>query len=406
VQNRIFHFPWPDHHPPPFALLPHVLASMRDWLWESSGTGAGHTRKRRRGADGAEHVVVVHCKAGKGRSGTAACSYLIAEEGWTREDALRRFTARRMRPGWGDGISIPSQLRWLAYVERWAARPARVYVERRVEVLEVRIWGLRDGVRVNVDGFVREGKTIRTWHTFAADERTVVRGAIKTTGLADAAVELFGELNGSRSASRNSSRSNLAKPNRSNGSGDAGSGSPHDTGKSTPVEKSAVPLADPTESTDHLATGEPLGADAIFRPKTPIILETNDICIDLERRTKGAYTWAVPTSVAHVWFNSFFEGDAHSGADAADEGVFEIAWDAMDGLKGSSRKGTRACDRLAVAWRARDRTAVVPEPRAGEPVRQMAPADWRGAVAGDGDEDDEEDEGTQAFGVESPAATD
>ena len=122
------------------------------------------------------------------------------------------------------------------------------------------------------------------------------------------------------------------------------------------------------------------------------------------RGPQGAYTWAVPTSAAHVWFNAFFEDSgAERGGAAADAGVFEVAWDAMDGLKGSSRKGTRACDRVAVAWRAAGRAALLRGPEEGDPVRQSAPADWRGAEE---PASDDEEEGTQAFGVESPAATD
>lgn len=60
VHNRIWHFPWPDHHPPPFALVPKIMASMRNWLHEEPG---GYREKGGR-------VIVVHCKAGKGRSGT------------------------------------------------------------------------------------------------------------------------------------------------------------------------------------------------------------------------------------------------------------------------------------------------------------------------------------------------
>ena len=96
VYNRIYHYPFPDHHPPPFALMPNIMASMRNWLKAKEG-----------------RVAVVHCKAGKGRSGTASCSYLISEEGWEVEKALKRFTERRMRPGMGKGVSIPSQLRWI-----------------------------------------------------------------------------------------------------------------------------------------------------------------------------------------------------------------------------------------------------------------------------------------------------
>src|SRR5262249_38181866 len=99
-----------------------------------------------------------------------------------------------------------------------------------------------------------------------------------------------------------------------------------------------------------------IGADAIFRPKKPIIVDTNDVCVGVERRTKGAYTWALTTWVVHVWFNCFFEGHGpEKNGEADDSGVFEIQWDAMDGLKGSIRKGTKAFDNMAVVWRAIER---------------------------------------------------
>ena len=47
VFGRIFHAPFPDHHPPPFALVPAVLASMRNHL---KGEGRENA------------VAVIHCK--------------------------------------------------------------------------------------------------------------------------------------------------------------------------------------------------------------------------------------------------------------------------------------------------------------------------------------------------------
>jgi protein-tyrosine phosphatase len=105
VYGRIRHYPWPDHHPPPFRLVGLIVAGMRNWLLEGEEKG--------KEGKGNGRVVVVHCKAGKGRSGTMACSYLISECGWKPEEALARFTERRMRPGFGQGVSIPSQLRWV-----------------------------------------------------------------------------------------------------------------------------------------------------------------------------------------------------------------------------------------------------------------------------------------------------
>jgi protein-tyrosine phosphatase len=53
------------------------------------------------------------------------------------------------------------------------------------------------------------------------------------------------------------------------------------------------------------------------------------------------------TSLAHVWFNAYFEG----GYTGADSDVFEIDWEAMDGIKGSAMKGIKALDKLKVVWR-------------------------------------------------------
>lgn len=372
------------------------------WETEPSGVSGEVVRKRRRGGDGGAHVVVVHCKAGKGRSGTAACSYLIAEEGWKREDTLMRFTERRMKLGWGEGVSIPSQLRWLEYVDRWT-KHGKVYVERKVEIVEIHLYGLRDGVKVNVDGFVEEGKKIKTWHTFTDAERNIIRGKLKSSGFADAAIELWGEFNGSRSNSRNASRTNLSKLDGSGDSTGVGTSISNSKEALAPAEKGlSLPLED-TEKAEHLTTSEPIGADAIFRPNEPIIVETNDVCIDFERRTKGEFTWALTTSVAHVWFNAFFEGNGPENSGQVDNsGVYEIEWDAMDGLKGSSRKGTKAFDRMAVVWKALEHKEVVHEPKEGEEVRQSEPADWQGVEEALSDEE----EGTQTFGVETPAAED
>ena len=59
----------------------------------------------------------------------------------------------------------------------------------------------------------------------------------------------------------------------------------------------------------------------------------------------------------------------------------------MDGIRGSSRKGTRSLDRLAVVWRALDgeregTTQIIREPEQGEPVPETRPADWKGSDGG------------------------
>ena len=352
------------------------MASMRDWL---KGPEAESGR-----------VAVVHCKAGKGRSGTAACSYLISEEGWAMEDALARFTARRMRSGFGEGISIPSQQRWVKYVDWWT-KHGKVYVERQIEILEIHVWGLRDGVKVAVEGFVDAGRVIKTFHTFSIDERTLLKDEAPFRRLTSTTI-------------------NEEKPSDENGR--------------LPTRSSTSPST---------ATSPEPGADAaLFRPPTPLVLPTSDINIDFERRNKAGYGFTMVTSVAHVWFNAFFESQFSStdpehhpaqppppNTDPTpsnpnplpDSGVFSIPWHAMDGIRGSTKKGTRAFDRLSIVWRASPSSAisapaekVIKQPTSGEPVPESGPTDWRTAIHHDapGDQAGKKNLGLR---TESPPAT-
>lgn len=324
VYNRIHHFPWPDHHPPPFAVVPNLMAAMRNWLHEEDKEQNG------------QRVAVVHCKAGKGRSGTVACSYLISQEAWKREDALKRFTSRRMRSGFGEGVSIPSQLRWVRYVDRWTNKMGKKYVERPVEIVEIQVYGLRTGVKVCVEGFIDEGKRIKNFHTFVREEKTNVDAEFNEQPTTDPPSKMQSE--------------NLVTDHN----------------------------ISPSHSSQNLSSDPPLSQNVILRPSSPVRLETSDINIDFERRNKSSYTgFAMVTSIAHVWFNAWFEG----GFEGNESGLFEIEWDAMDGIKGSERKGIKALDRLKVVWKYSEigRTQSIDEPKPGEPVKEGQPADWRGA---------------------------
>ncbi|KIY71806.1 hypothetical protein CYLTODRAFT_418520 [Cylindrobasidium torrendii FP15055 ss-10] len=76
--GRVSRYPFPDHHAPPLALLPLIAREMRTWL---SGSP--------------ERVAVLHCKAGKGRSGTMACAYLLSlNDDPTPPKLERSYTAK------------------------------------------------------------------------------------------------------------------------------------------------------------------------------------------------------------------------------------------------------------------------------------------------------------------------
>lgn len=360
-------------------------------------------------------VVVVHCKAGKGRSGTASCSYLIAEEGWKAEDALNQFTQRRMRPQFGAGVSIPSQLRWINYIERWA-KGGKKYTDRPIEIVEIHIWGLRNGVKMEVGCFVDEGKTIETVHTFSKEERTVVEGgAPEGGGLTEMMWDLAGysspkdkdkahetgesETSSNGESSLRASDSSMEQILRRKSAQLIGKVSP--PGSHSKIDKFRAlidsnanePATPPTISspaevrTEAPDEAEPGGKAVIMKPKTPIRISHSDVNISVERRnrTHKSMGLTMVTAVAHVWFNVFFEGNSpEKEGQAGRNGVFEIEWDAMDGIRGSSRKGTRAFDRMSVVWRVADSGEAkaeeeVIEPKEGEPVPQTKAADWKGA---------------------------
>ncbi|KAL4933550.1 putative phosphatidylinositol-3,4,5-trisphosphate 3-phosphatase [Aspergillus undulatus] len=445
VYGRIHHFPFPDHHPPPFALIPKVMASMRNWLHRldgpvsTSGDGkeneSGGGKKEKQG----QRIVVVHCKAGKGRSGSMACSYLISQEGWKMEDALQRFTERRMRVGFGEGVSIPSQLRWVRYVNRWTNEMGKRYVERPVEIIEIHVWGLRDGVKVAVEGFVEDGQKIKHFHLFRENEHVVMPGDGSQSSSTGSSSDGDGDGNGNGNNNstenfnkakqklklkpKSKSKSNLNTPTASTPTSasnsalstppepqsaaepdsDSGLFTPNLPSKantlatSNPISQSTTntnPTTTPTTTTTITAEPHPHPqkhtSAVLLRPSTPLILPSSDINIDFERRSKAASYTGLPmvTSVAHVWFNPYFEG-----GDRYDSGVFEVEWDAMDGIKGTSRKGIKALDRLKVLWRyagddtveARDAdhqrrpvsSVVVEEPRPGEEIPETRVVDWK-----------------------------
>lgn len=449
VYGRIRHYPWPDHHPPPFRLVPMIMASMRNWLSGGDDDQAKGGNNQAKDQSIAKHadsnvdtnkrVVVVHCKAGKGRSGTMACSYLISQCGWTAEDALARFTERRMRPQFGTGVSIPSQLRWISYVDRWT-KSGKKYVDQEIEIMEVHVWGLRHGVKVCVEGFADEGKKIKVFHTFNKTERYVVQGdapgggglmdflgdALSPTGEDDEILEeadynkiVDGDKKDSEADSNDSQSSSLSRSQSKKGSRisllrSTSTSTSVNKLKSGPRSKTINPadfagssttssqssLAVPNNSKPSVSrantladVSEPGGMAVIFRPSEPIRIPNSDINISLERRNRAPASIGLTmvTAIAHVWFNTFFEGNGpEQDGKPDDSGVFEIEWEKMDGIKGSSRKGTKAAERISVVWRAAGPRAerpgvVITEPAEGSPVPQMRPADWKGSDTEDPD---------------------
>jgi len=97
-------FPCADHTPPDLKAMLKFCKEVESWLREDD-----------------QNVAVIHCKAGKGRSGTMACALLVYSQALScTRDALRWYAYAR--GGKRRGVTIPSQIRFVAMFEYWLHR--------------------------------------------------------------------------------------------------------------------------------------------------------------------------------------------------------------------------------------------------------------------------------------------
>ncbi|KAH3744016.1 phosphatidylinositol 3,4,5-trisphosphate 3-phosphatase and dual-specificity protein phosphatase PTEN [Pelomyxa schiedti] len=95
--NKVLLVGFPDHHAPPLGHLWAVVLQMDAWLKADS-----------------RNVAVMHCHAGRGRTGTVIASYLLYTGICrTPDQALVFFSKRRSNSG--KGVSGPSQKRYVEY---------------------------------------------------------------------------------------------------------------------------------------------------------------------------------------------------------------------------------------------------------------------------------------------------
>ncbi|XP_045812250.1 phosphatidylinositol 3,4,5-trisphosphate 3-phosphatase and protein-tyrosine-phosphatase PTEN2A-like [Trifolium pratense] len=99
-QGKVASFPFSDHNCPPIQLIASFCQSAYSWLKEDI-----------------QNVVVVHCKAGLGRTGLMICSLLLFLKFFTTpEEAIGHFNQKRCVDG--KALVLPSQIRYVKYFER------------------------------------------------------------------------------------------------------------------------------------------------------------------------------------------------------------------------------------------------------------------------------------------------
>lgn len=113
VAGKVSYYPFPDHQAPPFELVVEIVDDIYNFLQADEN-----------------NVAVIHCKAGKGRSGTVCCALLmyighIEGHRSSSSDVNVYYTSKRMKEGVGKGVSIKSQLLYLDYFGRYLDLPAK-----------------------------------------------------------------------------------------------------------------------------------------------------------------------------------------------------------------------------------------------------------------------------------------
>ncbi|KAJ8775260.1 hypothetical protein K2173_020264 [Erythroxylum novogranatense] len=96
--GRVERYPFDDNHVPPLHMVKLFCESVHSWL-----------------SSDPKNIAVIHCMAGKGRTGLMVCAYLVYT-GMKAEEALQLYANKRTTNN--QGVSIPSQRR---YVEYWAS---------------------------------------------------------------------------------------------------------------------------------------------------------------------------------------------------------------------------------------------------------------------------------------------
>eukprot|EP00474_Spongospora_subterranea_P005371 CRZ05829.1 hypothetical protein [Spongospora subterranea] len=100
-QNRVMRFPFDDHTCPAFDRMSGFTEDVHSWLTADP-----------------KNIVVIHCKAGKGRTGVTIATYLLhcgmwkyASQALSYYGFVRTFNSK--------GVTIPSQRRWVYYYEEY-----------------------------------------------------------------------------------------------------------------------------------------------------------------------------------------------------------------------------------------------------------------------------------------------
>nr|XP_058132663.1 phosphatidylinositol 3,4,5-trisphosphate 3-phosphatase TPTE2-like [Dasypus novemcinctus] len=132
-----------DHNVPSLSVMLEFTKEVCVWMTEDE-----------------KNIIVIHCKGGKGRTGTMICSWLIASEIFTTaEESLFYFGERRTDKATSSkfqGVETPSQNRYVGYFEKvindyyWNLPPRKTLIIKRIVIHSIHSVGKGDGSDLKV----------------------------------------------------------------------------------------------------------------------------------------------------------------------------------------------------------------------------------------------------------------
>ncbi|KAH7825524.1 putative pten protein [Monocercomonoides exilis] len=120
-EGRVGCYPFADHNCPPFEMIEEFCLDCDQYMKQDP-----------------KNVCVIHCKAGKGRTGLMICCLLLYMKEWENaEEAMEFYGIARTKNR--KGVTIPSQRRYIHYFERHLWNPHSVPILQPLTLVRIRM---------------------------------------------------------------------------------------------------------------------------------------------------------------------------------------------------------------------------------------------------------------------------